>query len=274
MSLVMRSRRRQDRGQPSDIGLAVAPAPPSLARLRRMGVRLSLDDFGTGQSTLTLLATCPVDQIKLDRSFVPGAGSDVIAAAVLQLARGFGVEAVAEGVETPAQAEHLAVLGYDRAQGFRFGRPMARRRICRSVPGGHRRPVATFDRRVSNKLGPDYLLLTLFNLCWCTTGAGPPPAAAPHEEERLHETPDIPTPVDRGSGDGLDVRGHRASFRARLHLLSAEPSGELCPRRGVQLWRHHLRAAERRGPEGLDGLQWQRLPLRRTERQLQGLAGQ
>jgi diguanylate cyclase (GGDEF)-like protein/PAS domain S-box-containing protein len=96
----------------------------SLIRLRRLGVRLALDDFGTGQSTLTLLATCPVDQIKLDRSFVPGLMSDVIAAAVLQLARGFGVEAVAEGVETAEQAEHLRALGYDRAQGFHFARPM------------------------------------------------------------------------------------------------------------------------------------------------------
>jgi diguanylate cyclase (GGDEF)-like protein/PAS domain S-box-containing protein len=96
----------------------------SLARLRRLGVRLSLDDFGTGQSTLTLLATCPVDQIKLDRSFVPDHRSDVIAAAVLQLARGFGVEAVAEGVETAEQAGRLTALGYERAQGFYFGRPM------------------------------------------------------------------------------------------------------------------------------------------------------
>jgi diguanylate cyclase (GGDEF)-like protein/PAS domain S-box-containing protein len=96
----------------------------SLSRLRRLGVRLSLDDFGTGQSTLTLLATCPVDQIKLDRSFVPDDRSDVIAAAVRQLARGFGVEAVAEGVETAEQAARLAALGYDRAQGYHFGRPM------------------------------------------------------------------------------------------------------------------------------------------------------
>jgi diguanylate cyclase (GGDEF)-like protein/PAS domain S-box-containing protein len=96
----------------------------SLSRLRRLGVRLSLDDFGTGQSTLTLLATCPVDQIKLDRSFVPDEQSDVIAAAVRQLARGFGVEAVAEGVETAVQAARLTALGYDRAQGYHFGRPM------------------------------------------------------------------------------------------------------------------------------------------------------
>jgi diguanylate cyclase (GGDEF)-like protein/PAS domain S-box-containing protein len=96
----------------------------TLTRLRAMGVRLALDDFGTGQSTLSLLANCPVDQIKLDRSFVPEAGNDVIATAVLQLARGLGVEAVAEGVETAAQAERLSAMGYERAQGYHFARPM------------------------------------------------------------------------------------------------------------------------------------------------------
>jgi diguanylate cyclase (GGDEF)-like protein len=97
----------------------------TLAELRALGVRIALDDFGTGQSTLTLLATCPVDQIKLDRSFVPDAASSVIAAAVLQLAHGFGVEAVAEGVECAEQAGRLRELGYDRAQGYHFARPMA-----------------------------------------------------------------------------------------------------------------------------------------------------
>jgi diguanylate cyclase (GGDEF)-like protein/PAS domain S-box-containing protein len=96
----------------------------TLRRLRSLGVRLSLDDFGTGASTLSLLATCPVDQIKLDRSFAPVPGPDAIATAVVQLARAFGVEAVAEGVETPAQARKLESLGYLRAQGFHFARPM------------------------------------------------------------------------------------------------------------------------------------------------------
>jgi diguanylate cyclase (GGDEF)-like protein/PAS domain S-box-containing protein len=97
----------------------------TLGRLRELGVRLSLDDFGTGQSTLSLLAECPVDQIKLDRSFAPVPGPDIIATAVLQLARALGVEAVAEGVETPEQADHLRSLGYEQAQGFHFARPMA-----------------------------------------------------------------------------------------------------------------------------------------------------
>jgi diguanylate cyclase (GGDEF)-like protein len=96
----------------------------TLRALRTLGVRLSLDDFGTGASTLSLLANCPVDQIKLDRSFAPVPGPDLIAGAVLQLARAMGMEAVAEGVETPAQAAKLGALGYVRAQGFHFARPM------------------------------------------------------------------------------------------------------------------------------------------------------
>jgi diguanylate cyclase (GGDEF)-like protein/PAS domain S-box-containing protein len=97
----------------------------NLQGLRDLGVRLSLDDFGTGASTLSLLATCPVQQIKLDRSFAPDGGSEAIAHAVVQMARAFGVEAVAEGVETKAQAARLSRLGYERAQGFLFARPMS-----------------------------------------------------------------------------------------------------------------------------------------------------
>ncbi|MFF5230182.1 putative bifunctional diguanylate cyclase/phosphodiesterase [Dactylosporangium sp. NPDC000521] len=95
----------------------------TLRELRAMGVRLALDDFGTGQSTLSLLASCPVDQIKLDRSFVPVPGPDAIAVTVLQLAQAMGIEAVAEGVETAAQAARLHEIGYRLAQGYHFARP-------------------------------------------------------------------------------------------------------------------------------------------------------
>ncbi|ROP30604.1 putative bifunctional diguanylate cyclase/phosphodiesterase [Couchioplanes caeruleus] len=105
----------------------------SLRALRAMGVRLSLDDFGTGASTLSLLANCPVDQIKLDRSFAPVPGPDAIAGAVLQIARAMGVEAVAEGVETSAQAAKLGDLGYVRAQGFHFARPMSPEQIAAAI---------------------------------------------------------------------------------------------------------------------------------------------
>ncbi len=105
----------------------------TLRALRALGVRLSLDDFGTGASTLSLLANCPVDQIKLDRSFAPVPGPDAIAGAVLQLARTMGVEAVAEGVETAEQAERLGDLGYVRAQGFLFARPMTAELIAAAL---------------------------------------------------------------------------------------------------------------------------------------------
>ncbi|GIJ50193.1 hypothetical protein Val02_70790 [Virgisporangium aliadipatigenens] len=96
----------------------------SLRELRALGVRISLDDFGTGQSTLSLLATLPIDQIKLDRSFVPTPGHEAIADAVIRLATGMGIEAVAEGVETAEHVSMLRGLGYHLAQGYHFARPM------------------------------------------------------------------------------------------------------------------------------------------------------
>src|SRR3712207_2980172 len=93
-----------------------------------MGIRVALDDFGTGQSTLTLLHDCPVDELKLDRSFTQsdaGDRRDTMAVAVIQLARALGLETVAEGVETPQQAERLRTLGYDVVQGFWFARPLS-----------------------------------------------------------------------------------------------------------------------------------------------------
>jgi EAL domain-containing protein (putative c-di-GMP-specific phosphodiesterase class I) len=97
----------------------------NLRQIRDLGVRVALDDFGTGLSTLSLLASTPIDQIKLDRSFAPEPGAEVMATAVVQLARLLGVEAVAEGVETSAQADQLHALGYEHAQGFLFARPMS-----------------------------------------------------------------------------------------------------------------------------------------------------
>jgi len=98
----------------------------NLHRLRALGVRVSLDDFGTGHSTLTLLHDCPIDEIKLDRSFTQAQvdGRPPVAAAVIHLAQALGLHAVAEGVETAEQAEQLLSLGYIAAQGYYFARPM------------------------------------------------------------------------------------------------------------------------------------------------------
>jgi diguanylate cyclase (GGDEF)-like protein/PAS domain S-box-containing protein len=103
--------------------LGHAAAFDAVRALRGLGVRVALDDFGTGHSTLALLPTCPVDELKLDRSFLPDGDQSAIASAVVCLADGLGIDVVAEGVETPTQADTLCALGYRKAQGFHFGRP-------------------------------------------------------------------------------------------------------------------------------------------------------
>ncbi|AGL18517.1 bifunctional diguanylate cyclase/phosphodiesterase [Actinoplanes sp. N902-109] len=102
-------------------------AVQTVEELHRRGVAIALDDFGTGHSSLTLLQTVPVDVLKVDKSFVDTitmAGRHaVIATALIQVADGLGLAAVAEGVETAEQATELRRLGYRYAQGFHFGRP-------------------------------------------------------------------------------------------------------------------------------------------------------
>jgi diguanylate cyclase (GGDEF)-like protein len=96
--------------------------------VHRQGVKIALDDFGTGHSSLGLLHSCPVDILKVDKSFVDDittAGRDsVIATALIYVSHGLSMIAVAEGVETLAQADELYRLGYRYAQGYHFGRPM------------------------------------------------------------------------------------------------------------------------------------------------------
>jgi diguanylate cyclase (GGDEF)-like protein len=96
--------------------------------LSELGVKIALDDFGTGHSSLGLLRTCPVDTIKVDKSFVDGLNGtpqqEAIAAALADIAAKMGLDTVAEGVETAEQACRLYDLGYRRAQGFLFARPL------------------------------------------------------------------------------------------------------------------------------------------------------
>jgi diguanylate cyclase (GGDEF)-like protein/PAS domain S-box-containing protein len=94
--------------------------------LHQLGVRVSLDDFGTGQSSLSLLQSCPADEIKLDRSFTRtalAAGRRSVAVAVIEMATALGLDVVAEGVETAEEAEHLIRLGYHHLQGFHYAYP-------------------------------------------------------------------------------------------------------------------------------------------------------
>jgi len=105
--------------------ILIEDADEALARmqeLRALGVRLSLDDFGTGYSSLGYLKRFPLQQIKIDRSFIATMHSDAVDAAIvtsiIQLARALKMEVVAEGVELEEQRQHLRELGCDQYQGF------------------------------------------------------------------------------------------------------------------------------------------------------------
>lgn len=98
-----------------------AASRDTLLALRAAGVAVAIDDFGVGYSSLAHLRRLPVDSLKIDRSFVTELGSPdggAVAAAVVSLAQALGLSAVAEGVETPEQAEQLRALGCATAQGW------------------------------------------------------------------------------------------------------------------------------------------------------------
>jgi diguanylate cyclase (GGDEF)-like protein/PAS domain S-box-containing protein len=102
-------------------------ASRTLAQLRDLGVWLVMDDFGTGNSSLTTLQRFPFRVLKIDRSFVSGIGirsdDETIVTTTLALARGLGLTVVGEGVETLEQAEFLTRGGCEELQGYLFGRP-------------------------------------------------------------------------------------------------------------------------------------------------------
>ncbi len=103
-------------------------ARASLEELRAMGVMIAIDDFGTGYSSLSQLQQLPVDEIKIDRSFVTRMESDrqdaVLVHSIIDLGRNLGLRVTAEGVETENVKQVLAKLGCDYAQGFHVGRPV------------------------------------------------------------------------------------------------------------------------------------------------------
>ncbi|MFI6822221.1 putative bifunctional diguanylate cyclase/phosphodiesterase [Micromonospora sp. NPDC050187] len=106
---------------------------PTLRRLRDLGVRLSVDDFGTGSFSLAYLRRLPVHEVKVDRSFVQGMATDpgdlAIVNAVVTLSQQFGLAVVAEGVESELTLELLQDIGCDIGQGFLFSRPLPYERL-------------------------------------------------------------------------------------------------------------------------------------------------
>lgn len=101
----------------------------NLARIAKMGCGIDLDDFGTGQASLSNIRRFAVKRIKIDRSFVTRADTDPaqkqMVAAILSLAERLGLETVAEGVETPGEHATVAQLGCTHVQGYGIARPMA-----------------------------------------------------------------------------------------------------------------------------------------------------
>ena len=108
----------------SDIDQAIA----LMHELKRIGVTLSIDDFGTGYSSLSYLKRFPLDELKIDRSFVvdlPGRYADqALVHTIIGLGHSLGMKVIAEGVETEAQRDCLMHLGCDNYQGYLFSRPL------------------------------------------------------------------------------------------------------------------------------------------------------
>ena len=115
---------------------SVAAADGSLAalgRLRKLGIRVAIDDFGTGYSSLKLLKRLDADILKIDRSFVHDAAksqaASVIVEGMVQMARGLGMEVIAEGVETLEEMDQMLALGCQYMQGYLFSKPIPKDRF-------------------------------------------------------------------------------------------------------------------------------------------------
>ena len=119
----------------------------TIQSIKAMGVRLTLDDFGVGYSSLSYLRRLPFDKIKIDRSFVSELVGDEksrsIVQAISQMAKTLGMTVTVEGVETVQQAELLTQIGCDELQGYLFSRPMAAH-LLTTIPIAYRREPLTF----------------------------------------------------------------------------------------------------------------------------------
>jgi diguanylate cyclase (GGDEF)-like protein/PAS domain S-box-containing protein len=114
----------------------------TLNALKTMGVRIALDDFGTGYSSLAYLRRFPIDEIKIDQSFVrdfdSASGDAPLVRAIIGIARSLGISVVAEGVETPEQQRYLSRQRCDRMQGYLFSRPVPADEITALLAEGKR----------------------------------------------------------------------------------------------------------------------------------------
>jgi diguanylate cyclase (GGDEF)-like protein/PAS domain S-box-containing protein len=110
-----------------------------LRELRKLGVGIAFDDYGTGYASLSLLKGYPLSSLKIDQGFVRNIGANrqdkALAKAILYLAGSFGLDVVAEGIELGEQADVLRSIGCSKAQGYLFGRPMAADQLLALIAG-------------------------------------------------------------------------------------------------------------------------------------------
>jgi EAL domain-containing protein (putative c-di-GMP-specific phosphodiesterase class I) len=109
-----------------------------MLELKAIGIRFSMDDFGTGYSSLSYLNRLPLDQLKIDQSFVRDITNDknsrVMVRTIISIATNFGLNIIAEGVESDAQLAYLMQYGCHAFQGYLFGKPVPLQefeRLCR-----------------------------------------------------------------------------------------------------------------------------------------------
>jgi EAL domain-containing protein (putative c-di-GMP-specific phosphodiesterase class I) len=117
-----------------------------ISTLRALGIRISIDDYGTGLSTLEYLKKIPANEIKIDQSFVKAMVDNrsdrLMVQSTIGLAHSLGRQVVAEGVEQREILDALVAMGCDIAQGFAIGRPMSLESLIKRISGDRRRSVA------------------------------------------------------------------------------------------------------------------------------------
>jgi EAL domain-containing protein (putative c-di-GMP-specific phosphodiesterase class I) len=122
----------------------------TLRKLREMGIATSIDDYGTGYSSLAYIKQLAVNELKIDRTFVSGMEADQRNAAIvrstIELGHNLGLTVVAEGVETDHELAELRRYGCDVAQGFLFARPMAAEALERWLAGARDQPAQAPDQ--------------------------------------------------------------------------------------------------------------------------------
>jgi diguanylate cyclase (GGDEF)-like protein len=125
-------------------------AQRELDRVRALGVQVAIDDFGTGFSSLSRLADLPANQLKIDRAFVAGLGESPesleIVRTIVALSRALGLDTLAEGVETPMQAQILLREGVHLGQGFLFARPISKQACLEAFQTGIGMPASLVNR--------------------------------------------------------------------------------------------------------------------------------